>query len=120
MICPVCHSPIPDGYIACLICAQNRSERALATAQLEPLRKVLAGKGPLTIRASKNRRHIQMFGAPLTFCGETIDSDQRKSFHDWGVDDIANLCRVCLREVAAAMKRAAPELEQFIAKETHL
>jgi len=120
MICPVCHSLIPDGYIVCLTCAQNRSEQALAAAQLEPLRQVLAGKGPLTIRAIANKRHIQMFGAPVTFCGETIDPDQRKTFHDWGIDDIANLCLVCLREVAAAMKRAAPELEEFIAKETHL
>ena len=114
MICPACRTRIPDGYISCLTCAQQRSDEALAAAQLEPLRQVLAGKEPLTIRAIKGRRHIQMFGAWLTFCGEATDPDQRKTFHDWGVDDTGNLCRQCLSRLVEAMRKAAPDSEQLI------
>jgi hypothetical protein len=116
MTCPVCHSIVPDHLLTCPVCAQRKSDTAMLAAQLEPLRKVLRGEGPLTIRAINGKRHVQMFAGKITFCGLMVDERHRRSFLDWGIDDTGSICSDCLRAVTEAMQQAAPDSAREIKK----
>jgi hypothetical protein len=63
MTCANCSRPIPDELLACALCTQAASTKALRQFQYAPLRTVIAGLGQLTTRRIEHQRHVQM----LTF-----------------------------------------------------
>jgi hypothetical protein len=72
MICAACRHPIPDKMMACPACASRKSAQALRAFQLDPLRKIAAGRAELVVRAVAGKRHVQLFGAEQAFCGVAI------------------------------------------------
>jgi hypothetical protein len=75
MICPKCKSWVPEGDLACKVCAAQRSREAFIEHQRQFMPLVFAGSLALHIRRGKiagagSQLHIELFGdATHTYCG---------------------------------------------------
>jgi hypothetical protein len=108
MICTNCFRPIPDKMVICPACTNEASGKALRAFQYRPLRQVGQGHASFTTRAIRGVRHVQMFGAELTFCGEALQPGNRRA---WVTLDDYNeraesICEKCRAEVGALMMEA--------------
>ena len=109
MICSTCNHYVPDGLIACPVCAEERSRAAMRKYQHHPLALVAQGRGVLTTRAINNVRHVQMFGCAKTYCGETVESyNRRNSILFLALrDEREHICARCADEIDVIVKEAA-------------
>jgi hypothetical protein len=74
MICPKCKSWVPEGDLACRVCAERRSREAFLEYQRQFMPKVFAGDLALRIRQGKaggmSQLHIELYGDHAhTYCG---------------------------------------------------
>jgi hypothetical protein len=108
MICQTCFRPVPDMMVTCPACVQERSKAAMRAFQYRPLRMVGQGKASFTTRAISGIRHVQMFGAELTFCGEVLQSGNRRAWINLNDYDerAESICPKCRAEVGALMMEA--------------
>ena len=106
MICAACRHPIPDKMMACPACASRKSVQALRAFQLDPLRKIAAGRAELVVRAVAGKRHVQLFGAEQAFCGVSISPQHRRSHIPYEPDEMAKICSACRIELTRAMEEA--------------
>lgn len=104
MICRTCHRSVPDGMLACPSCTRQQSDRAYMQYQDEPLRRVLAGLGRLTLRRGEGLTwHVQMFGCEEAFCGEALKS--RKAERVELGELTPKACAKCRERLAWAIER---------------
>jgi hypothetical protein len=105
---------VPEGQCStqCYHCIEERSRKATREFQLHPLRKVAAGDARLTTRSINGVRHIQMFGADLTFCFEKVESQNRKA--SLNLDELVEaagegrVCEKCHLAVGQLIVEALP------------
>ena len=96
MTCPACRTIVPSHMIHCRVCLNQRANKALRQFQRDPVRMILTGKDDLVVRAIAGTRHVQMFGAERTFCGEAVFPAHRRSRVSWDqYQSDAVICRVC-------------------------
>lgn len=74
MTCKKCKSWVPEGDLACKVCAANRSREAYVEHQRQFMPAVFAGELSLHIRQGKvggmSQLHIELFGCPShCYCG---------------------------------------------------
>jgi hypothetical protein len=94
--------------VICPACTNEASGKALRAFQYRPLRQVGQGNSSFTTRAIRGLRHIQMFGAEVTFCGEQLQSGNRKAWinlNDYN-ERTDVICEKCRAEVGALMMEA--------------
>jgi hypothetical protein len=106
MICTACSRPIPDGLLACALCVQERSARALRQFQHAPLRTVIAGLGKLTTRRIKQLRHVQMFGAEQTYCGLPVSPQHPRAWVDYDPAELSRVCSKCRSQLDELIEEA--------------
>jgi hypothetical protein len=104
--CPTCNRIIPDKLMVCPVCLEERSRIALRAYQLDLLRKVLAGDAELPVRAIKGKRHIQIFGAEKTHCGQPVSPQHRRSHIPWEPAELNKICAGCRFAVTRLMEEA--------------
>jgi hypothetical protein len=106
MTCVTCLRPIPDELLACAICTQERSARALRKFQYAPLRTVIAGLGQLTTRRIEQIRHVQMFGADQTYCGLPVSPQHPRSRVDYDPAELSRVCSKCRSQLDELIEEA--------------
>jgi hypothetical protein len=73
------HGAVPDKYISCPTCAEEKSYAAWLQFQLHYLPRVIDGELDLTIVTKEGRRHIAFFGFPFqAYCGLSLTHVQKK------------------------------------------
>lgn len=104
MICSRCGRYVPDEYLACPACVAEKSNAALRRYQYDFLRHCSQGRMGLNTRSLRGTRHVEMFGAEQTFCGEQTANLRkgRLNFRDLGLLDI---CEVCRKELMSCLDR---------------
>ena len=107
MICGQCKNEVPHHALVCPTCTSKRSAEAYARFQLEPLRRVMAGTGRLTLRRIAPTWHVQMFGFDHTYCGLAIVPMHKSKRLQWyEFEDDPGPCEVCKSKVCEAMEQA--------------
>lgn len=109
-ICPTCAGPIPNGLLICEVCTRKQNDRAMRIYQYAPLRRIMAGQARLKVRTIDGKRHIQMIGADVTYCGRETNAQQKASWIEWDPAAMTRLCDRCrsiLWDIADEARRAA-------------
>jgi len=103
MICPKCNLSIPDTNLACPRCAQRRLDAALADAQPEYLRRVVAGTWDMQLAKVGPTVHATMFqGRMRAYCNAAIPERGAKRmawpYNSKTLDAICVGCRIALKQ----------------------
>ena len=108
MTCPTCRNPIPNHLLVCLGCTMQRSKLATEAYQLDPLRKVREGRGELVVRSVEGKRHLQMYGTEMAFCGLPVNLRFRRTRMPWSLD-LPGICTQCRSEITRLMEQACQD-----------
>ena len=99
-ICAKCHNEIPELKLACPLCVQEASDRALLLYQQHYLRAVAAGEVELRVARMRNHeQHVAMFGdeerafCKLDLTGYAVERRYRLSYSGDNMRDICAECR---------------------------
>ena len=97
MNCPKCNEPIAADKLACERCMKSISATAYRQAQLEPLRKIVAGVGGgrMTTRRINMVNHLQMIGVLEAFCGMPLTTAMKRGDYYFGRQQQPAICIGC-------------------------
>jgi len=107
-LCSGCGSRVPADLLFCPVCVQQASDRALRTYQHRPLRAIDAGDGYLIERILRQERHLQMFGAEITFCGLEITQGRPRYWIRPDPQKLRGVCEKCRAMVEEILAEAGP------------
>jgi hypothetical protein len=113
MNCTKCGRIVDNNLVACPYCAVQKNDVAIRRYQYDPLLKIAAGHGMLTIHPTPTGRHAQMYGTdqckggPTAFCGEPASAARHKRTHiPWGGEEMNRICTKCRIEMQAILEEA--------------
>lgn len=107
-LCPGCGNNVPADLLFCPICVHQASNRAVRAFQHMPLRNVAAGHGRLTERIIGQKRHLQMFGAEVTFCGLDISDGRPRTWVSYHPEALRGVCEKCRAGVEEILDETSP------------
>jgi len=74
--------------------------------QFDPLRKASAGEAELTIRSANGKKHAQMYGFEVTFCGEPVHGQMPSSRMRIDLEPLTVLCPQCREAIESILSEA--------------